>query len=113
MISISITWSVAPVPPFITVENTTVGYTYEAYRVFEGTWTADKELTEIDWSDGINEEGLMTALNQIDAFKDCVTAVDVATVLADITAENDATTQAFADAVADNLGTPCRNLQHG
>lgn len=90
----------------ITVENTTVGYTYEAYRVFEGTWTAGNELTEIDWSDGINEEGLMTALKQIDAFKDCVTAVDVATVLADITAENDATTQAFADAVAANLGTP-------
>lgn len=90
-------------PHTITIDNTTAGYTYEAYRVFEGTLNTDGELQELNWSDGVNATTLLTALNRIDAFKDCSTAVDVATVLGGITAANDSVTQAFADAVAANL----------
>lgn len=96
----------------ITISNTTEGYTYVAYRVFEGTLDeTTNELQNLDWSDGVNAADLLTALksievNDVKPFASCVTAVDVATVLDGITAKDDAITQAFADAVAANLASP-------
>lgn len=86
----------------ITVNNQIEGYTYEAYRIFEGTLKDSGELQDLNWSDGVNSTALMTALKEIDAFKDCETPADVANVL-NGTAKDNATAQAFADAVAANL----------
>lgn len=86
----------------ITVNNQIEGYTYEAYRIFEGTLKDSGELQDLNWSDGVNSTALMTALKEIDAFKDCETPADVANVLNGTTKDN-ATAQAFADAVAANL----------
>lgn len=89
----------------ITINNEVNGYTYEAYQVFSGTLDGT-ELQDITWGKGVNSAALLTALQKIEAFKNCETAVDVATVLAGVTnTEDDAVTQAFADAVAANLST--------
>lgn len=94
----------------ITIANGTPGYTYEAYRVFEGT-LVDRDLTKLDWSDGVNSIELLNELKTIffnegenvnRPFGECVTAVDVATVLSGL-ADNDPVAQAFADAVAHNV----------
>lgn len=94
----------------ITIANGTPGYTYEAYRVFEGT-LVDGDLTKLDWSDGVNSSALLNELKTIlfnegenvnRPFGECVTAVDVATVLSGL-ADNDPVAQAFADAVAHNV----------
>lgn len=95
----------ATTPHTITINNETTGYEYTAYQIFKGT-VVGTQLTEIQWGAGVTDgAALLAELNKLDAFKDCKTVVDVATVLANSGEKDNATAQLFADTVAPFLGT--------
>ncbi|MEE1282722.1 MAG: isopeptide-forming domain-containing fimbrial protein [Acutalibacteraceae bacterium] len=62
---------------------------YKAYQIFKGTQadTDNAVLCDIQWGEDIDEVALLTALQKMDAYKDCKTAEDVAMVLAKIEEE--------------------------
>ncbi len=66
-----------------TIENKT-GHTYDAYQILSGTQANGKvELGDITWGTGVNSSALLAALKEKnDYFDNCVTAADVAGVLA-------------------------------
>ena len=84
----------------ITVNNNAEGYEYVAYQIFQGD-LVDGQLQNIAWGKNITDgEALLTALQANEAFAECETVVDVATVLGEITEKDHETTMAFADIVA-------------
>lgn len=85
----------------ITITNPKSGHTYSAYQVFQGDITGGK-LTNIDWGDGVNGAALLTALKELEAYKDCTSAEDVADVLVGF--NNDSVQlDAFAEVVGKHL----------
>lgn len=66
-----------------TVSNATTGHSYLAYQVFKGTQAPDDAvLGDIEWGDGVDDDGLLTELKEdYDYFDSCTTAADVAKVL--------------------------------
>lgn len=67
---------------------------YKAYQIFKGT-QADEDnavLCDIQWGKDIDGAALLTALQKMDAYKDCKTAEDVAKVLAKIEEDADGKT---------------------
>jgi fimbrial isopeptide formation D2 family protein/LPXTG-motif cell wall-anchored protein len=73
----------------ITITNTdqNVAHTYEAYKVFAGTLDpATDKLSNIEWGDGVDGAGLLTALKALTIgeatpFATCESAADVADAL--------------------------------
>ena len=66
----------------ITITNETKNHTYEAYQVFVGNITGNPaKLTDLDWGSGVNGEELLKELKSNEAYRDCVSAKDVAGVL--------------------------------
>lgn len=67
---------------------------YDAYQIFKGTLSSDKELGSIEWGDGIKGSEFLTALKAAtgfgttNAFDSCNNAEDVAKVLANNTLFN-------------------------
>lgn len=104
-------------PHTITIDNSTSGYTYEAYQVFAGDYSEAEgvgKLSNITWGVGVNGDELLKALSQatldgggenpeyIEEFKDCGSAEDVAKVLAGKTHDDDLAKK-FADVVNKHL----------
>ena len=87
----------------ITMHYAKAGHTYTAYRIFEGE-ISEGVLTNIKWSDGVNGEALLAALNGTADFASCTTAEAVADVLAGYE-NNSAKLVAFSRIVAEYLGT--------
>ena len=55
----------------ITVTNNSK-HNYEAYQIFEGTEKeADGKMVVTDWGDGIDSDGLLTALREITKVHSC------------------------------------------
>lgn len=73
----------------ITINNSATGHTYEAYQIFSGT-ISDNKLTNIQWGNGINDEGKA-------ALGDAAAKAE--------TLKNEADAKAFAKNVAGYLGT--------
>lgn len=87
----------------ITITNTKAGHTYEAYQVFKGDISNGK-LTNIEWGAGVNGEKLLTELKKLEAYQNCKTAEEVATVLEGF-ADDSTELDAFAKVVGKNLST--------
>ena len=96
----------------ITIMNVNKGHTYGAYQVFKGTFYQEgnvKKLSNINWGDNIDGDGLLEDLKadntfgagNANVFADCMTAEDVAGVLAGIT--DAANLEAFAKWADENL----------
>lgn len=74
----------------ITINDTNSNHTYTAYQIFKGDISgSDTEpdpyvLSNIQWGDGVNTEGLIAALREVEGFTDLAenaTAADVAELL--------------------------------
>ena len=101
----------------ITVKPAVSGHTYEAYQVFTGTVATgegkNKVLSDIQWSSDLKTtDNAPTLLNAVKAitvgesnkpFESCANAADVAAVLSQDTAKDNATIKAFAKVVAKYL----------
>lgn len=75
-------------------------HTFSAYQIFSGTWDSEsKNLSDIDWGDGVVASSLMDALQEQEAFKPCKSAADVAAVLKNY---NDTQLKAFTKIVSEN-----------
>jgi fimbrial isopeptide formation D2 family protein/LPXTG-motif cell wall-anchored protein len=100
------------------VTNDQATHEYFAYQIFSGT-VADiggtKQLTEIEWGNGVDSDALLNALKASDKFgtdnpfADCTTAAQVAVELEKFAA-NGAEANAFADIVSQNLATTKYNI---
>lgn len=95
----------------ITINNTTNGYTYQAYQVFSGTLNGDKTvLSNIAWGNGVDGAGLLTALkdssdtNLKDKFTNATDAAGVADVLG-ANKDDAAFAKAFAAVAGQHLAT--------
>lgn len=91
----------------ITINDAAANHTYAAYQIFDGDYSGNK-LVNIEWGTGVNNSGLLAALQTDetleDAFADCSTAKDVAGVLDGQTFDSELA-QAFAAVVGDYLDT--------
>ena len=101
----------------ITVKPAVSGHIYEAYQVFTGTVATgegkNKVLSDIQWSSDLkttdNAPTLLDAVKAITVgesnkpFESCANAADVAAVLSQDTAKDNATIKAFAKVVAKYL----------
>lgn len=85
----------------ITINNKYDGYEYTAYEIFQGNLGADGIMVNIVWGKDVDSEGLMTALKQENAFKDCKTARDVADVLSTNSTTDNPTAVRFAEIAAE------------
>ncbi|MDD6043997.1 MAG: SpaH/EbpB family LPXTG-anchored major pilin [Eubacteriaceae bacterium] len=85
----------------ITINNEKSGHTYDAYQVFAGDISNDK-LTNIVWGSGVNGDALLAELDDLEAYKNCKTAEDVADVVAKLSGEQ---LDAFAKIVNKHLET--------
>lgn len=105
----------------ITITGSSSGHTYEAYQIFAGDLYVnddeDKVLSNIKWGDGVtNTDALLEALQKDETigyvFAGCMTAADVADVLAEF---NDNSTQldAFAAVVGNYLNTTSGSCDSG
>ncbi len=109
----------------ITINNTTSGYTYAAYQVFDGDLSTDaKILSNVSWGDGVDGDALLKDLKEdtdttkiVDAdsdgtkdktvaelFANCTDAADVAEILSTYNTNNDLA-EAFAEIAAKKLST--------
>ncbi|MCF0121395.1 MAG: isopeptide-forming domain-containing fimbrial protein [Oscillospiraceae bacterium] len=97
----------------ITINNSTPGYTYQAYQIFTGDLDDEGVLSNIEWGKGVNGGNLLAALKDDDdflndedenVFEDCTSAAMVAAVLSEQD-DNSAFLNNFADAVSGNLTT--------
>lgn len=69
------------------------GHTYKAYQIFKGNYSQGEggksQLSNIEWGDGVDGDGLLTALmgdetfSEKNIFQECVSASDVAEVIGD------------------------------
>ena len=96
-----------------TVDVQTEGHVYNVYQIFSGTQTADDAtLTDIERGAGVDGAGLLAALKADEKsgsfFTDCVTANDVAKVLAKNTT-NEAVKNGFANIAVNYLTNPVMN----
>lgn len=91
----------------ITINDAAANHTYAAYQIFDGDYSGNK-LVNIEWGTGVNNSGLLVALQTDEtlenAFADCSTAKDVAGVLDGQTFDSELA-QAFAAVVGDYLDT--------
>lgn len=93
-----------------TVDNKT-NHTYDAYQIFSGTQAegsaASAALGDVQWGTGVDSTNLLTALKNVEAFKDCTDAASVANVLATAPNNQDKSDLAkqFANIVANYLTT--------
>lgn len=96
----------------ISISNSATGHTYEAYQIFDGD-LSEGVLSNINWGTGVKEtDNLLAAITNITLsdskkpFTSCTNAADVAKVLSDANAGNDAEiTQKFASVVGKYLET--------
>lgn len=84
----------------ITIANSHEGYTYKAYKIFQGVLSSSGVLSDIHWADGIDHDKLMTDLLKIPAYAECKDAEDVATVLSKDKLRDNQTAMDFADIAA-------------
>lgn len=72
----------------ITITKGKENHVYEAYQIFAGDLDSEnKILSNVTWGTGIKGDGFLEELITLEAYKDCVTAQDVAEVLQNF--END------------------------
>ena len=95
----------------LTISSQTSGHTFEAYQVFAGDYSTEgggEHLSNVTWGTGVDGDALLTALKGDttigDAFTDCATAADVATVLEGY-GDDSASLDAFAAVVGEHLTT--------
>lgn len=95
----------------LTINSQTGGHTFEAYQVFAGDYSTEgggKHLSNVTWGSGVNGSALLQALKGDaaigNAFTDCATAADVATVLEGY-GDDSASLDAFAAVVGEHLTT--------
>lgn len=112
VMSITVAAVAAPATPpagtyTIKIKNTVEGYTYTAYRIFKGTFDAEKKvLSNIEWGEGIDGTALLTALKADDTLKDMFADVTTAQGVAEVLSGDDFGTDtdntiAFAKLAAD------------
>ena len=109
-------------PHTITIDNSTSGYTYEAYQVFAGDYSEEEgvgKLSNITWGEGVDGDALLTELKNLDVsgdtpFAECATAEAVAEVLgAEGNKEpNSEVAKAFAEVVAKHLNTKAADFTY-
>ena len=105
ILAMSVTAFASETPSTYTITmDTSSGHTYTAYQVFKGDLEGST-LSNIQWGDDVNGEGLLNAL-KADAtygsnFTNCTTASDVAKVLGTYTS-NSADINAIAKIIAAN-----------
>lgn len=87
----------------ITITNEKGGHTYQAYQVFKGD-ISNRKLTNIEWGAGVDEKAVLADLVQVEAYKACKTAEDVAEVLASFSNDS-AQLDAFAEVVGKHLSS--------
>jgi len=103
-------------PITITIQNAMPDHAYEAYQVFSGTLSADGVLSDVEWGEGVNGEGLLAALKDKDSvlfvkdgvnqFAAATDAEGVAKVLGGWS-YNESNIKNFADLVGQHLTTTC------
>ena len=92
----------------ITAKNTDehAKHVYEAYQVFAGDYDAkENNLSNIVWGSGVNGNGLLTALKEIDAFAEADSATEVAGILGGTWGETAANVVTFSEVVGKYLTT--------
>ena len=95
----------------LTINSQTSGHTFEAYQVFAGDYSTENDtehLSNVTWGTGVDGDALLAALKSDvtigNAFADCATAADVATVLESYGGDS-ASIDAFAAVVEEHLTT--------
>lgn len=97
----------------ISINNSATDHTYVAYQIFDGDLSEGGVLSNITWGTGVKEtDNLLADIKNItlsdskNPFTSCTNAADVAKVLSDANAGNDAEiTQKFASVVGKYLET--------
>lgn len=81
----------------------TEAHTYDVYQIFTGSYS-DGKMSDIDWGDGVSGEGLLSMLATSPEFEGmfetCVTAADMAEVLA-----GQASSGVIINFLANNMGS--------
>ncbi len=118
VLSLAVSGSAASGGTFsITINNETEGYTYAAYEIFSGS-LSDGVLSNIDWGDGFDGDGLVAALKadtttvtastgsttMATLFASCTDAASVAAVLSAEYAYSDVA-ERFAELASSYVGT--------